>query len=121
VWGHLGNGVFYHDCLRMKIRKCKTCTSPLKEIGTIEPDTNWVSTKSPALSPLDGAEYLVVFMLAPVILVPDLFQGDVVVAASSIAVFGGIGCYFWQRPRKFYSCPKCNVRYYGASLKRYSD
>ena len=102
-----------------KIKKCKLCNGILREIGTIEPDTAYASTKYPSISPFDGIGYFVLFLIIGFLVSIPLWDKNTIVAAIIISLFGGLGAYLWQKPKVLYRCTKCGSEYYGKHLSNY--
>ena len=79
----------------------------------------YVSSKSPALNPLNGSEYFIALLLLGLVSALSLWEKNTFLALVIIAGFGGFGAYLWQKPRKLYRCTKCGSEYYGKNLTRY--
>lgn len=100
------------------MKKCKKCDSELKYLGKIEPDTLWVSTKQPSLSPFAGIGYFAVFLLGGLLISQPLWASNMILAVVVVTVLGGFGAYLWKRPRKYYRCTNCGSEFYGSILLR---
>lgn len=94
------------------MKKCKTCNAGLSRIGKIEPDTLWLSTKRPSLSPFAGIGYFAVFLLGGLLIAQPLWESHLIWAGLIVAVCGGLGAYLWKRPRNYYRCTQCGSEFY---------
>ncbi|HSH29467.1 MAG TPA: hypothetical protein VK971_06115 [Thiohalobacter sp.] len=94
------------------MKKCSTCYAELNCVGKIEPDTLWLSTKRPSLSPFAGIGYFAVFLLGGLLISQPLWESHLVWAGLIVAVCGGLGAYLWKRPRNYYRCAQCGSEFY---------
>jgi len=101
------------------MKKCKVCGGVLRKIGTVEPDTLYVSSRAPALSPYDGMPSFMIFFILGTIIGMEFFEQSRALGIAIICLFGGFGAWLWRRPRPLYRCAKCNSEYSGGELSRF--
>lgn len=75
--------------------------------------------KQASIHRFTGVGVFIALLVFGLLISIPLWGSHHIFAASVIAIFGGIGVYFWQRPVDLYRCSNCSAEYYGESLSIY--